>query len=91
MKRRRTYISLYFEDAMSHGKKKGDITLAFDTDNLLYERTKGLGSSGIKSIIGIHSYHALLEAGKKEDRSLGNLIKHKLRVHFENEKENLTG
>jgi len=88
VKGRRTYISVYFEDAKSLGKRKGDITLAFDTADSLYEKTKALGSSGIKRIIGINSYHALLEAAKNENRPLGNFIKHRLRVYFEDEKEN---
>lgn len=88
VKRQRTYISVYFEDARSLGKRKGDITLAFDTADLLYEKTKALGSSGIKRIIGINSYHVLLEAAKKENRPLGNFIKHRLRVYFKDEKEN---
>jgi len=90
VKSRRNYISVYFEDAKSLGKRKGDITLAFDIDDSLYEKTKALGSSGIKSIIGIDSYHDLLKAAKKESRPLGNFIKHRLRVYFD-EKENPSG
>lgn len=91
MKRRRTYTSVYFKDARSQGKRKGDITLAFQTDDLLYQKARELGSSGIRRIIGINSYHALLEAAKKEDRSLGNFIKHRLRAYFEGEQEHSSG
>jgi len=88
MKGRRTYISVYFNDAKSPRRRRGDITLAFSSDDSLYEKTKTLGSSGIKRIIGINSYHALLEAAKKENRSLGNFIKYRLGIYFEDEKDN---
>ena len=85
---RRTYVSVYFEDAKSPRRSKGDITLAFGSDDSLYEKARALGSSGIKRIIGIDSYHALLEAAKKERRPLGNFIKHRLSIYFEDEKDN---
>jgi len=87
-KKPRAYISVYFEDAKSHGKKKGDVTLAFDSNDELYKKIKLLGSAEIKRIIGINSYHELREAAKKEYRSSGNYIKHKLSVYLEREKEN---
>ena len=87
----RAYISVYFEDARSHGKKKGDITLAFSPDDELYKKIKTLGSAEIKRIVGISSYEDLLQAAKKEYRSSGNYIKHKLRVYLEHEKENTSG
>jgi hypothetical protein len=90
MTKPRAYISLYFEDAMSHGKKKRDVTLAFDPDDELYNKIKALGSSEIKRITRINTYDELLKAAKEEDRSLGNFIKHRLRVYIENEKENTT-
>ena len=37
MTKLRVYKSIYFEDARSHGKKKGDITLAFNPDDELYK------------------------------------------------------
>ena len=76
---------------MSHGRKKGDVTLAFDPDDELYNKIKTLGSSGIKRITRINTYDELLQGAKREHRSLGNFIKHKLRVYVENEKENITG
>ena len=88
MTKTRVYKSIYFEDARSHGKKKGDVTLAFSPEDELYKRIKPLGSSDIKKIIGVNSYEELLEAAKKEYRSSGNFIKHKLRVYFEHEKKN---
>ncbi len=91
MTKQRAYISVYFEDAKSHGKKKGDVTLAFAPNDELYYSVKNLGSSEIKRIIGINSYEELLEAAKKEHRSLGNFIKHKLRIYLENEKKNTIG
>lgn len=91
MTKPRAYISIYFEDATSHGKKKGDVNLAINPDDELYNKIKALGSSEIKRIIGIYTYDELLKEAKKEDRSLGNFIKHRLRVYLENEKENTSG
>jgi len=81
----RVYISIYFEDAKLHGKKKGDVTIAFGPDDELYKKVKALGSAEIKRITGINTYKGLLEAAKRDDRSSSNYIKHKLRVYFENE------
>jgi hypothetical protein len=82
MTKPRVYKSVYFDDARSHGKKKGDVTLAFSPDDELYKKIKPLGSSEIKGIIGINSYDELLEAAKKDYRSSGNFIKHKLGLYF---------
>ena len=86
-KKPRAYISVYFEDAKSHGKKKGDVTLAFSPDDELYRKIRALGSAEIKRIIGINSYQELREAAKKEYRSSGNYIKHKLSVNLEHEEK----
>jgi len=91
MTKSRAYISVYFEDAKYHGKKKGDVTLAFSPDDELYKRIKTLGSAEIRRIIGIKSYQELQEAARKEYRSAGNYIKHKLSVYLEHEKENTSG
>ena len=88
MKRPRVYKSIYFEDARLHGKKKGDVTLAFSPDDELYPKIKDLGSSQIKEIIGIKTYQELLKAADKEYRPSGNFIKHKLSTVLEHEKEN---
>lgn len=85
MSGRRVYRSIYFEDARSYGKKKNDVTLSFTSDEELYKKIKSLSSSEIKRIIGVHSYGELVESAKKEYRSSGNLIKHKLTLHFEHE------
>jgi len=86
-KKPRAYISVYFEDAKSHGKKKGDVTLAFSPDDELYKKIRTLGSTEIKRIIGINSYQELREAANKEYRSSGNYIKHKLSVYLEHEEK----
>lgn len=88
MTKPRVYKSIYFEDARSHGKKKGDVTLAFSPNDELYLKIKSLGSSDVKKMIGINTYQELVEAANKDHRSSGNFIKHKLRIIFENEKEN---
>jgi hypothetical protein len=87
MTKPRVYKSIYFEDARSHGKKKGDVTLAFSPDDELYSKIKPLSSSEIKRIIEVNSYQELLAAAEKEYRSAGNFIKHKLRVCLEYGKE----
>jgi len=68
-------------------RKKGDVTLAFSPDDELYKKIRTLGSVEIKRIIGIRSYQELREAAKKEYRSSGNYIKHKLSVYFEHEEK----
>lgn len=83
MTKSRVYKSIYFEDARSHGKKKGDVTLSFSPDDDLYLKIRPLGSSEIKKMIGVNTYQELLEAAKGEYRSSGNFIKHKLRVLLE--------
>jgi hypothetical protein len=87
----RVYISIYFGGAKFHGKKKGDVTLAFSPADELYKKIKDLGSAEIRRIIGIKSYQELREAARKEYRSAGNLIKHKLSIYLEHEKENTSG
>lgn len=85
---KRSYISLYFSDGTANSRKKRDVTLAFDPDDELYLVCRRLGSSGIKHAMGIFSYAELLKAARKEDRSLGNYIKHKLRVTLLHEQKN---
>ena len=85
MNKRRVFKSIYFEDAKFHGKKRGDVTLSFNSDEGLYDKIKHLSSSEIKKIVGVYQYKELLEATGKEDRSSSNFIKHRLRVYFEDE------
>lgn len=80
----RVYVSVYFNDGLANKRKKRDVTLAFDPNDNLYNRCRHLGSSGIKRTIGIDSYAQLAEEAMKEDRSLGNYIKHHLRIRLEN-------
>lgn len=87
MTRSRVYKSIYFNDARSYGRKKSDVTLSFSSDEELYRKMKTLSSSEIKRIIGVNSYGELIEAAKKEDRSSGNFIKHRLRVYLEHEED----
>jgi len=86
--RRRVYISIYFSDALSEKRKKRDITLALDPDDELYSVCRRLGSSGIKELIGVHSYEELVERAKAEDRPLSNYMKHRLRASIEHGEEN---
>jgi hypothetical protein len=78
-KKRRQFVSIYFEDGSADGRRKRDLTIAFDNGSSLYKKCKTLGSAKIKEIIGIHSYKALIEKAKKEDRALSNFIKHILK------------
>ena len=56
---------------------------------LLYGSHSGSNDyADIKNIIGIYSYDDLIIAAAQEDRSLGNYIKHRLKVHMENGKKN---
>lgn len=79
MKQKRQFISIYFDDALVGNRKKRDITIAFDIEDPLYSVCKQMGSAGIKKIIGINCYAQLLAEAKKEDRTLGNFVKHTLR------------
>lgn len=86
-KKDRVYISVYFSDALAGKRKKRDLTLAFDPDDDLYGLCKRLGSSRIKELIGIETYGELVEKARLEDRSLGNYVKHKLRLVSEHGEE----
>lgn len=78
-KKKREFISIYFEDGSVDGRRKRDLTIAFDNGSSLYKKCRSLGSARIKEVIGIHSYKALIEKAKKEDRTLSNFIKHILK------------
>jgi|GEM_PF-2605961 len=88
MQRKRHFISIYFDDALVNKRKKRDITISFVEDDELYKKCIELGSSKIRQIINVNSYKQLIEKAHKEDRSISNYIKHKLRVYFTHEKEN---
>jgi hypothetical protein len=79
-KKERKFISIYFNDGFTINRKKRDLTLAFDSNDPIYHKCKGLGSTKIKEIIGIPSYEDLMLKAKKENRSLNNYIKHKLNL-----------
>ena len=78
-KKKRDYVSIYFEDGSVNGRKKRDLTIAFDSESSLYLKCKQLGSARVKEIIGIYSYKELAEKAKKADRTLSNLLKHILK------------
>ena len=77
--KKREFISVYFEDGSADGRRKRDLTIAFDNGSLLYKKCKNLGAAGIREIIGIYSYKELTEKARKADRPLSNFIKHILR------------
>lgn len=81
----RKYISIYFKDGHTAGRKKRDFTIAFNHVESLYEKCQDLSSSRIKEIIGIYSYEELLDKAKKEGRTLSNLIKFRLKMALANE------
>lgn len=76
--KKRAYLSFFFKDSISDGRKRGYLTVAFDSHSPIYLKCKRLGTFKIKKIIGINSYSGLVEKAKKENRSLGNYIKYKL-------------
>ncbi len=90
-KKDRRYFSVYFSDGCADNRKKGDVTLAFDAGDGLYNKCKKLGSSKIKGMIGITSYTELIEKAEKEDRPPSNYIKHHLKVAIANEKTDTAG
>ena len=83
--KKRLYISVYFDDALVHNRKRRDVTLSFHENDSLYKLCKDLGSSKIKSLCGLESYSELVKRAQEEDRSLSNFIKHQLRIYFKNE------
>lgn len=86
VKKKRQFISVYFDDGLVNDRKKRDVTVAFHLSDPIYNRCKELGSSGIKDAIGIYSFSELAKEARKEDRSISNYIKHRLRVHLKHEK-----
>ncbi|MBO06507.1 MAG: hypothetical protein CMI58_05695 [Parcubacteria group bacterium] len=78
-KNKREFISIYFEDGSADGRRKRDLTIAFDNGSSLYKKCRNLGSARIKEIIGIYSYKKLTENARKADRPLSNFIKHILK------------
>ena len=88
---KRAFISVYFADAAAEHRKKRDVTLAFSSDDALYEKCRQLGSSGIRQAIGVNSYRDLVRAASDEGRPLANYVKYQLRRHFESEQENTAG
>ena len=76
MNPKRKYISIYLKDAACDDRKKGYLTISFDSNSLLYKKCKALGSTKVKKLIGIKSYTDLVEKAKAKDRALGNYIKY---------------
>jgi predicted HicB family RNase H-like nuclease len=76
----RVYISVYFKNGDAEQRKKRDVTVAFSSDDILYERCKNLSSSEIKKIVGIRTYKELKNKASRQDRSINNYIKSKLRT-----------
>ena len=82
MEQKRGFISIYFKDAVKQNRKRRDVTIAFDEDDPLYKICKKMGSTGIKEVIGIFSYVELLNEAANDNRTVGNYIKHKLRLNL---------
>jgi len=81
--KKRRFYNIYFPNGNIEKRKKRDITISFRSEDPLYEKCKELGSSKIKEIIEIRSLKELKIKAKEEDRSVGNLIKARLRKYFE--------
>lgn len=78
----RAYISVYFKNGDTEERKKRDVTVAFNSDDSLYEKCKNLSSAEIKKIIGIRTYKELKNKAVREDRSINNYIKCKLKARL---------
>ena len=78
-KTKRTYISIYFEDGLLDHRKKRDLTISFNADDPLYGKCKKMSSAQLKELIGVSSYSELVRLAEREDRTLGNYVKHKVR------------
>jgi hypothetical protein len=76
----RNYISLYFKNGDLYHRKKRDVTIGFSADDPLFEKCKNLSSPEIKELISIETYKELKEKARKEDRTINNFIKSKLRI-----------
>jgi len=76
---KRKFISIYFQNGRTKSRKKRDVTVAFNKDDPLYEKSKKLRSSGIKKLIGVNSYQDLVALAKKEERTVSNFIKYRLK------------
>ena len=76
---KRVFISIYFEDGLHDSRKKRDLTISFSAGDPVYEKCKDMSSADLKALIGVSSYSELVKLAGKEDRTLGNYIKHKLR------------
>ena len=79
LSKNRNYISIYFEDGLLEHRKKRDLTISFNVDDPVYGKCKKMSSAELKELIGISSYNELVKLAEKEDRTLGNYVKHKLR------------
>jgi len=75
----RVFISLYFPNGDLHNRKKKDVTISINSEDIIYDKCKDLSSSEIKEIIGIETYKELIERAKNEDRTVNNYVKSKLR------------
>ncbi len=78
MSSRRGYISLYFGDSVSSRRKKGYVTISFNTQSPLYNKCRNMGAAKIKSYLGIKSYKDLESKARIEDRTISNYIRHRL-------------
>lgn len=76
--KKRAYVSFFFKDSISKVRKRGYLTVAFDSQSIIYEKCREFGTSKIKELIGINSYKDLVDKARKEKRALGNYIKYKL-------------
>jgi len=81
--KKRYFISVYFRDGKTPDRSKGDVTLSFSSPDEFYHKCKRLGSTGIKKAIGLTSYIELAREAEKEERTISNLIKYRLKMGLE--------
>jgi len=85
--KKRKYISLYFKDAVSDEKSKSYLTVAFDGEDDLYERVREMGSGKVREALDVSSYQALVSKADRQNRKIGNYIKHVLKKKLMNSDE----
>lgn len=83
IKRTRYFVSVYFQDGKTGNRRKRDVTLSFPSPDDFYLKCKHLGSTGIKKAIGLSSYIELAGEAAKEERTISNFIKHRLKMESE--------
>jgi len=82
----RYFKAIYFPIIDEKGKKQvKNVAVAFNPEKEPYltEKAKAMTSTKIKELLGIHSYQHLADAASREERTINDLIKNRLRAKLE--------